>query len=138
MRDDYFNEAFEIVGDPYVLVNIIWERMQMLRKGNRPPVESVEKLSLEDVALREIIDGRITYVLGDIVVLENLGTQGRAGDTRSNPSISPLVDAPCTALAPTRCDSASGNNAPKCAKTWQSAWRNRSTPPFLKDSGFAW
>jgi DNA-directed RNA polymerase subunit omega len=101
MRDDYFKAALEIVDDPYVLVNMIWERMQMLRRGNRPLVESPEMLPLEDVALREIIEGRITYVLGSVVVPENLGTQERAGNTRSDSSTAPFVDAPCNAGAAT-------------------------------------
>jgi len=28
MRNDYFKEALEIVGDPYVLVNMVWGRVQ--------------------------------------------------------------------------------------------------------------
>jgi DNA-directed RNA polymerase subunit omega len=101
MRDDYFKTALEIVDDPYVLVNMIWERMQMLRRGHRPLVESPEMLPLEDVALREIIEGRITSVLGNVVIPENLAKQEHAGGIRGNPSTSPFVDAPCNAGAPT-------------------------------------
>ncbi len=72
MRDDYFNEALTIVDDPYTLVNLIWERVRMLRSGKRPLVEPVEKLAVEDIALREIIEGRVTHVLGDIVVREDV------------------------------------------------------------------
>jgi hypothetical protein len=35
-------------------------------------VESVETQSLEDVAMREIIEGRLTYVLGDRVVPDEI------------------------------------------------------------------
>ena len=58
-------------------------------------------LLLEDVALREIIEGRITSVLGSVVIPENLGTQERAGNARRDPSTAPCVDAPCNAGAPT-------------------------------------
>ena len=104
MRDDYFKEALVIVDDPYVLVGMIARRVKMLRRENRPLVESIEKLSLEDVALREIIEGRITYVLGDIVVLEDIVGLGdivawkRAGNTWSDTSASPFVNAPCNAV----------------------------------------
>jgi len=37
--------------------------VKQLRRGNRPLVESLEKLSAEDTALREIIDGKISYEL---------------------------------------------------------------------------
>lgn len=106
MRDDYFKEALVIVDDPYVLVSMIARRVKMLRRGNRPLIESIEELSLEDVALREIIEGRVTYVLGDIVVLENIVglreivTGKRAGNTWSDMSASPFVNAPCNAVAP--------------------------------------
>jgi DNA-directed RNA polymerase subunit omega len=64
MRDDCLKEALEIVDDPSVLVNVISGRAKMLRRGNRPLVESLERLSLEDVARREVIEARITPVLG--------------------------------------------------------------------------
>ena len=101
MRDDYFKEALMIVDDSYVLVSMIAGRVKMLRRGNCPLVESLEMLSLEDVALREIIEGRITYVLGEVVVLDDivgLGdtvTRKRAGGA----SASPIVSAPCNAVA---------------------------------------
>ena len=72
MRDDFFKQALEIVHDPYILANMILARMKMLRNGKRPLVESVETLSLEDVAMREIIEGQLTYVLGDLVVLDEI------------------------------------------------------------------
>jgi DNA-directed RNA polymerase subunit omega len=71
MRDDYYKDALEIVDDPYVLANMIWARVQMLRRGNRPLVESCQMLSPENVALREIIEGKITQVSGYLVVLGN-------------------------------------------------------------------
>jgi DNA-directed RNA polymerase subunit omega len=64
MRDDYLREARKIIDDPYVLVNVISTRVKMLRRGARPLVESLEKLALEDIALREVIEGKITYDLG--------------------------------------------------------------------------
>ena len=37
--------------------------MKQLRRGSRPLVESLEKLSPEDIALREIVEGKISYEL---------------------------------------------------------------------------
>jgi DNA-directed RNA polymerase subunit omega len=105
MRDDYFKEALAIVGDPEVLVSMTAERVKMLRRGNRPMIESAKTLSLVDVALREIADGRIKYVLGNIVVLEDRGdsrglaTPKRAGRAESNPPTSPLANPPGNAMA---------------------------------------
>ncbi|MSU65033.1 MAG: DNA-directed RNA polymerase subunit omega [Opitutus sp.] len=63
MRDDYIREALETINDPNVLINVVSRRVKQLRRGNRPLVESLEKLSPEDTALREIIDGKISFDL---------------------------------------------------------------------------
>ncbi len=64
MRDDYIKEASKTIADPNVLVNVISRRVKQLKRGNRPLVESLEKLSPEDTALREIIEGKISFELG--------------------------------------------------------------------------
>ena len=63
MRDDYLQSALKVIDDPNILVNVVSRRVKQLRRGNRPLVESLEKLSAEDTALREISDGKITYEL---------------------------------------------------------------------------
>ncbi|MBT3482468.1 MAG: DNA-directed RNA polymerase subunit omega [Opitutales bacterium] len=65
MRDNYIKEAQKVITDPNILVNVVSRRVKQLRQGNRPLVESLEKLNLEDVALREIIEGKISYELGE-------------------------------------------------------------------------
>ncbi|MDE0766823.1 MAG: DNA-directed RNA polymerase subunit omega [Opitutaceae bacterium] len=65
MRDDYIKEAKKVINDPNILVNVVSRRVKQLRQGNRPLVESLEKLNLEDIALREIIEGKISYELGE-------------------------------------------------------------------------
>ena len=52
-----------MVDDPNILVNLVSRRVKQIRRGARPLVESLEKLSLEDTALREIIEGKISYTL---------------------------------------------------------------------------
>ncbi len=64
MRDDYLREAHKIIPDANVLVNVVSRRVKQLRRGARALVESLEKLSPEDIALREIIEGKISYELG--------------------------------------------------------------------------
>lgn len=63
MRDDYIKAAQSVIEDPNVLINVVSRRVKQLRRGNRALVESLEKLSAEDTALREIIDGKISYEL---------------------------------------------------------------------------
>lgn len=61
MRDDYLFAATKVISDPYILVNVVSSRVKQLRRGSRPLVESLEKLSTEDIALREIAEGKISY-----------------------------------------------------------------------------
>lgn len=61
MREDYIKQAAAQISDPNVLINVVSLRVKQLKRGNRPLVESLEKLSPEDTALREIIEGKISY-----------------------------------------------------------------------------
>lgn len=63
MRDDYIQNALKVIDDPNILVNVVSRRVKQLKRGNRPLIESLEKLSAEDTALREIAEGKITYEL---------------------------------------------------------------------------
>lgn len=64
MRDDYLQNALRVIPDPTILINVVSRRVKQLRRGNRALVESLEKLSAEDTALREIAEGKIGYELG--------------------------------------------------------------------------
>ncbi len=64
MRDEYIKEALKSINDPNVLINVVSRRVKQLKRGNRPLVESLEKLSPEDTALREVIEGKISFEPG--------------------------------------------------------------------------
>jgi DNA-directed RNA polymerase subunit omega len=49
--------------------------VKQLRRGNRPLVESLEKLSAEDTALREVAEGKISYEEG--LPEETVASSGR-------------------------------------------------------------
>jgi DNA-directed RNA polymerase subunit omega len=70
MRDDYLQRALKVIEDPTILVNVVSRRVKQLKYGNRPLVESLEKLSAEDTALREIAEGKITFELATPEELE--------------------------------------------------------------------
>lgn len=61
MRNDYLQSALLVVDDPNVLINLVSRRVKQLRRGNRALVESLEKLSPEDIALREIAERKISF-----------------------------------------------------------------------------
>ena len=45
MRDDYIKQALGKIMDPNILINVVSRRVKQLKRGNRPMVESLEKLS---------------------------------------------------------------------------------------------
>lgn len=63
MREEYIREAHKVIPDPNVLINVVSRRVKQLRYGQPALVESLERLTPEDIALREIIEGKITYEL---------------------------------------------------------------------------
>lgn len=76
MRDDYLKSALKVVTDPNILINIVSRRVKQLRLGHRPLVVSLEKLSLDDIALREVAEGKITYELATVEQLAHLHDNG--------------------------------------------------------------
>ncbi|MFP4203832.1 MAG: DNA-directed RNA polymerase subunit omega [Opitutales bacterium] len=65
MRDDYLEQARKVITDPMILINVVSRRAKQLKSGYKPLVESLERLSAEDLALREVIEGKITYQLDE-------------------------------------------------------------------------
>jgi DNA-directed RNA polymerase subunit omega len=63
MRDDYLKAARAIIGEPNILINVVSKRVKQLKNGAQPLIDSLEHLDPEDVALREIIEGKITHEL---------------------------------------------------------------------------
>jgi DNA-directed RNA polymerase subunit omega len=65
MRDDYIKQAQKVINDPNILINVVSRRVKQLKRGSRPLVESLEKLSPEDIALREVIEGKIDHEIAE-------------------------------------------------------------------------
>lgn len=63
LRNDYLKQAQQKIQDPNILINVVSRRVKQLKNGQRPCVESLEKLSLEDIALLEVIKDKISYEL---------------------------------------------------------------------------
>ena len=65
MREDYIEQALKVVPEANILINIVSRRVKQLRYNGRPLVESLERLDPEDIALRELIEGKISYELAE-------------------------------------------------------------------------
>jgi DNA-directed RNA polymerase subunit omega len=63
LRNDYLLAAQDVIADPNILINVVSRRSKQLKFGMKPLIESLEKLEPEDIALREVIEGKISYEL---------------------------------------------------------------------------
>lgn len=61
MTTQLLQEAAQVIPNPQLLINVISKRVRQLGLGHRPMVEVGLKSSLTDIALREIISGKLTY-----------------------------------------------------------------------------
>lgn len=63
MKNSYIQQAKEVIPDPNILINLVSKRSKQLKLDQKPLIESLERLTPEDIALREIIEKKITYEL---------------------------------------------------------------------------
>lgn len=61
MTSQLLEEASKIIVVPQVLVNIVSRRVRQLSQGHRPLVEVGPRMGLSDIALTEIIKGKLTF-----------------------------------------------------------------------------
>lgn len=62
MKSALVDQAAEIVTDPQVLINIVSQRVRQLNSGRAPLVDTLPSMGAADVALTEIIEGKIKVV----------------------------------------------------------------------------
>jgi DNA-directed RNA polymerase subunit omega len=63
LKNELLKDAIRIIPDPNILINMVSRRAKQLKQGHKPLIESLEKLEPEDIAMREIIEGKIDYQL---------------------------------------------------------------------------
>src|SRR5437867_13381435 len=54
-------EAAQVIPNQQLLINVVSKRVRQLGLGHRPMVEAGPRASLSDIALKEIIAGKLTY-----------------------------------------------------------------------------
>jgi DNA-directed RNA polymerase subunit omega len=62
MKSDLLDKASEIVTDPLVLINLVSQRVRQLNSGRSPLVPTRPSMGVADIALTEIIEGKIRLV----------------------------------------------------------------------------
>ncbi len=62
MKSELVDQAAEIVTDPLVLINLVSQRVRQLNSGRSPLIPTVPSMGAADIALTEIIEGKIKHV----------------------------------------------------------------------------
>jgi DNA-directed RNA polymerase subunit omega len=64
MKNDLVEKAAEIVPDPLVLINLVSKRVAQLNQGRSPLINAIPSMGMADIALTEIIEGKIKLIDG--------------------------------------------------------------------------
>ncbi len=61
MQSQLLEEASKIIPDQQKLINVVSKRVRQLSQGHRPLVEVLPRMVYSDIALKELIDGKLTF-----------------------------------------------------------------------------
>jgi DNA-directed RNA polymerase subunit omega len=61
MQSQLLEEAAKIIPDQQKLINVVSKRVRQLSQGHRPLVEVLPRMVYSDIALKELIDGKLTF-----------------------------------------------------------------------------
>ena len=65
MNTELVEKALEVVTDEPLLINLVSKRVQQLNNGRSPLITVVERMGTADIALTEIIEGKIVIDGGE-------------------------------------------------------------------------
>jgi len=63
MKSELVEQAAEVVTDPQVLINVVSQRVRQLNQGRAPLIDVMPSMGAADIALQEIIEGKISAVI---------------------------------------------------------------------------
>src|SRR5215471_6190509 len=61
MTTQLLQEAAQTIPNQQLLINVVSKRVRQLGLGHRPMVETTPRMSLTDIALKEIIAGKLAF-----------------------------------------------------------------------------
>jgi len=61
MKTHLLEEASKVIPDQQILINVVSKRVRQFAQGHRPLVEVGARVDFADVALREIIEGKLNW-----------------------------------------------------------------------------
>lgn len=64
MKSSLVEQASEIIEDPQILINVVSKRVAQLNQGRSPLIDTVPSMGAADIALTEIIEGKVVVTNG--------------------------------------------------------------------------
>lgn len=61
MMSHLLEDANKVILSPQVLINVVSRRVRQLSQGHRPLIQPSPRMGLSDIALQEIVDGKLTF-----------------------------------------------------------------------------
>lgn len=61
MKAELIDQAAKVVKDPQLLINIVSQRVAQLNAGHEPYIPTTPEMGAGDIALTEIIEGKIVW-----------------------------------------------------------------------------
>jgi len=61
MTTQLLQEAAHLIPNQQLLINVVSKRVRQLGLGHRPMVETTPRMSLTDIALKEIVAGKLAF-----------------------------------------------------------------------------
>lgn len=77
MTSSLVDEALKLIPSQQILVNVISKRVRQLSAGHRPMIETGPRMGFSDIALSEVIQGKLTWEAAPVVALTVPGKKGR-------------------------------------------------------------
>jgi DNA-directed RNA polymerase subunit omega len=70
MNSKYLDLAQQQVGSPELLVNLVSRRVRQLAQGHRPMIHADPRMDFADIALKEIIEGKLSFEVAETPATE--------------------------------------------------------------------
>jgi len=61
MTSTLLDEATKVIPNSQVLINVVSRRVRQLTQGHRPLIETGPRMGFSDIALQEIISGKLNF-----------------------------------------------------------------------------
>ncbi len=68
MNSSLVEQAAKVIPSPQTLINVVSRRVRQLSQGHRPLIMPGPRMGFSDIALQEIIEGKLTFEEGPAVV----------------------------------------------------------------------